>query len=126
MSEDKGFPGWYCVDSQCDKVLGHIVGGELHVSDRVDPSSIRSRGNGLIIECPECGTKKIWYSSSPLVRSLEQFLETMAELIARRALNIIHTELRDREDLLGEGSIEELIEKTSERVILSIAEDTGE
>lgn len=91
----KEFPSWYCVNSTCDEVLGHIVVGEIHLADTIDPGTVESRGNGMIISCPKCGTKKVWYSSSPLVRSLEQFINVLSEIIAKRSLNIIHKDLRE-------------------------------
>ena len=84
---------WYCTDRKCGGVIGHIVAGELHLADTVDPSTVRSQGNSLILECPVCGTSKVWFSSSPLVRSLEQFLDTFSYIIAKRAVNIVHKEL---------------------------------
>lgn len=84
---------WYCTDRNCGGVIGHIVAGELHLADNVDPSSVRSQGNSLIIECPKCGSTKVWYSSSPLVRSLEQFLDSVAYIVSRRAVNTVHKEL---------------------------------
>ena len=84
---------WYCTNRKCGGVIGYIVAGELHVADTVDPSAIRSQGNSLILHCPKCGTEKVWFSSSPLVRSLEQFLETMSYIISKRAVNTVHKEL---------------------------------
>jgi len=86
---------WYCTDRACGATLGFILGGELTLADTVDPSIVRSSGNSMIIHCPKCNNEKVWYSSSPLVRSLEQFLDTLSYIIARRALNIIHKELNE-------------------------------
>jgi len=84
---------WYCTDRKCGGVIGHIVAGELHIADTVDPSTIKTQGNSLILECPKCGESKIWYSSSPLVRSLEQFLDAMSYVVTKRAVNVVHKEL---------------------------------
>lgn len=84
---------WYCTDRSCGGVIGYIVAGELNLSDTVDPSSVKTQGNSLVLECPKCGQKKVWFSSSPLVRSLEQFLETMSYIISKRAVNTVHKEL---------------------------------
>ena len=92
-SGGKEVRSWYCTDRKCGGVIGYIVAGELHVADTVDPSAIRSQGNSLILHCPKCGTEKVWFSSSPLVRSLEQFLETMSSIISKRAVNTVHKEL---------------------------------
>ena len=86
---------WYCTDRECGEVIGFIAGGELSLADTVNPSSVRSSGNSMVLRCPKCGNEKIWYSSSPLVRSLEQFLDTMAYIISKRALNIIHKDLNE-------------------------------
>jgi len=86
---------WYCTDRKCGGIIGHIVAGELHISDTVDPSTIRTQGNSLILECPKCSETKVWFSSSPLVRSLEQFLDTMSYIISKRAVNVVHKQLTD-------------------------------
>ena len=84
---------WYCTDRKCGGVIGHIIAGELHIADTVDPSTIRTQGNSLILQCPRCSSDKVWFSSSPLVRSLEQFLDTMSYIISKRAVNTVHKEL---------------------------------
>jgi len=84
---------WYCTDRKCGGVIGYIVAGELHIADDVDPSTTRTQGNSLILQCPKCANEKVWFSSSPLVRSLEQFLDTMSYIISKRAVNTVHREL---------------------------------
>jgi len=84
---------WYCTNRSCGGVIGTIVAGELHLEDTVDPSAVRTQGNSLILQCPKCANEKIWFSSSPLVRSLEQFLDSFSYVISRRAVNIVHKEL---------------------------------
>lgn len=84
---------WYCTDRKCGGVIGHIIAGELHLADTVDPSATRTQGNSLILQCPNCSEEKVWFSSSPLVRSLEQFLDTMSYIVSKRAVNTVHREL---------------------------------
>ncbi|HDK27609.1 MAG TPA: hypothetical protein ENG48_11070 [Candidatus Atribacteria bacterium] len=98
---------WYCTDRKCGGVIGHIIAGELHLADTVDPSSVRTQGNSLILECPNCGEQKVWFSSSPLVRSLEQFLDTMSYIVSKRAVNTVHKELTTLIDETVEKKLKE-------------------
>lgn len=69
---------WRCVNEHCNNVLGRVIGGELEISERLNGSQIKMRGPNLVLYCPDCGTKKIWYTSDPLSRAIHQVVEVMA------------------------------------------------
>lgn len=98
MAENETKP-WYCVDRECGGEIGYIIGGELHLASTVDPSEIRTQGNSLLTHCPKCGKEKTWYSSSALVRAMEQLLDASSYIVARRAVKVFHKELTEIDNL---------------------------
>lgn len=85
---------WLCVNNECNHILGYVNGGEFNPADDLIPSEISTRGANLIVKCPECGTVKTWYTSDPLVRTLNQLIEVMSEQMAKRAIRSIHIQTK--------------------------------
>lgn len=80
---------WRCVGAGCPQVLGQVVGNELEISPEITGENIRPRGSNLVIVCPTCGAKKVWYTSDNLDRSVHQLVETLASLIAYKTIQKI-------------------------------------
>jgi ribosomal protein S27E len=76
---------WLCVD--CGHVLGHMEGGELRPA--VDGRYTITRGPNLVVECPECGFKKVFYTADPMVRALYQLVDSMSAVAAKRMVETI-------------------------------------
>jgi len=85
---------WLCVNNDCNHALGFVSGGEFTPADDVMPSDISTRGSNLILKCPECGTIKTWYTSDPLVRTMNQLIEVMADSVAKRAIHTLHIQTK--------------------------------
>lgn len=85
---------WMCVNNECNHILGFVNGGEFTPSDDIIPSDISTKGSNLIIKCPKCGTVKTWYTSDPMVRTLNQLIEVMADQMAKRAIHSIHMQTK--------------------------------
>ena len=81
---------WYCVNQDCGKPMGEVVGGEL----KVDGVYIETRGPNLVVTCPHCGTTKVWYTSDRLYRSITQLIDSIAEVGAKRMLYTMLDEVR--------------------------------
>lgn len=80
---------WLCV--QCSAKLGNVYGGEFYPS--VDGKNIQTRGVNLAIVCPSCGATKVWFTSDPIVRSINQLIVAISEEAARAMVNSASREL---------------------------------
>lgn len=92
---------WRCVGDGCTQVLGEVVGSELEISPGINGNLIHPRGSNLIITCPSCGARKVWYTSDNLDRSMHQLVEMLAQLIAYKTIQKI------QEAELKIGSVQE-------------------
>lgn len=111
MGERHSSP-WYCVDRDCGGEIGYIIAGELHLADTVNPSELKTSGNSLITQCPKCGKEKTWYSSSPIVRALEQLLDATSYVVAKRAVKTVQRELEHVID--SEALVKAIVESMKE------------
>lgn len=89
-----GDPNWYCINSECGGVIGLVIGGELSLHKTVNPEEVTTSGPNLIVKCPRCGQRKIWFTSDASVRALNQLMDVMASGMAKIALRKM-----SREDL---------------------------
>ena len=73
---------WYCVNESCGAVLGVVSGNELEVAPAA-VTEVLSKGPNIEVTC-KCGTKKVWYTSEPVVRAMYQLVDSMANMLVRR------------------------------------------
>ena len=78
---------WHCVD--CDHVLGQVIGRELSPDESVPHSNIRTRGVDLSITCPNCSRVKIWYTSDPVNRAINQLLDALTTAFVNRLVPML-------------------------------------
>jgi len=78
---------WYCINEDCRKVLGEVIGGEFFPGDELDGSKMQTRGPNLVVRCPHCETVKVWYTADPLTRALQQLIDVIATQGARRMVS---------------------------------------
>ena len=69
---------WLCIG--CGKRLGGIFGGEFYPG--VPGEYLRTAGPNLVVTCPDCGAKKTFYTSDPVVRAVYQLVEAIADVSA--------------------------------------------
>jgi DNA-directed RNA polymerase subunit RPC12/RpoP len=79
---------WVCIT--CGGTLGILIGQELLP---VDGAKIRTQGANLVITCPHCGSRKIWYPADPLLRVLKQLIDVIATETAKAAIKAVSNEL---------------------------------
>lgn len=93
---DNGKTEWLCV--QCGNKLGEVFGGEYYPSNTV--KSMMTSGPNLLVICPECGGKKTWYSSDPIVRAIYQLVDAITSQMARALIHqvgpMLHTKENDK------------------------------
>jgi len=77
---------WYCVGTGCDEVLGEVSGNELYLSSSVSGDLINSYGPNLMVKCPRCATRKVWYTADPITRSIYQLVEAISGGLATRTV----------------------------------------
>lgn len=94
---------WVCIT--CGVSLGTLVGQELYP---IDSAKIRTQGANLVITCPQCGARKVWYPADPMLRVLKQLIDVIASETAKSAIRAVGAELsqlrRDAENSIGEGN----------------------
>ena len=78
---------WFCVNEDCRRNLGSVLGGEFHPAKDITGEQIQTRGPNLVIKCPECGTPKVWYTADPITRALYQLVDATATQAARRMVS---------------------------------------
>ena len=79
---------WVCI--ACGYSLGNLIGQELAPVQGVD---VRTQGANLVLTCPECGTRKIWFPADPLLRVLKQLIDVVASETAKSAVRSVGSEL---------------------------------
>lgn len=77
---------WRCVGEDCTNILGEVVGNELEISSNIPGNLIKPRGSNVIITCPVCGARKVWYTSDNLDRAVHQLVEMLAQLISYKII----------------------------------------
>jgi hypothetical protein len=82
---------WFCINPDCGAVLGKVIGSELYVSE--DIKDVRTRGVNLVIACSNCGTKKVWYTSDPIVKAIYQLIDAMSSAAASRMIKQVGKDL---------------------------------
>lgn len=75
---------WFCVE--CNHVLGHVVGREFTPAETVPHSNIHTRGVDLSVTCPQCSKVKIWYTSDPINRALNQLIDAITSALVMRLM----------------------------------------
>jgi DNA-directed RNA polymerase subunit RPC12/RpoP len=79
---------WVCI--QCGNVLGDLYGQELAPKPEI---KLQTQGSNLVITCPNCGHRKVWYPADPVVRVLKQLIDVIASETARSAVRAVSKEL---------------------------------
>lgn len=82
---------WYCIG--CDFILGEVLGSELTLAEGVGGKLVQTRGPNLVVVCPTCGAKKVWYTADPIVRAMYQLVDSIATVGAKRMVFIVGEEL---------------------------------
>lgn len=90
MAENKRDTRWYCVNSECGEPLGNVLGAELYVSESV--KEVHTKGVNVVLSCPKCGTKKVWYTSDAINRAMYQLIDAIAGQLAYRVMQDITKE----------------------------------
>lgn len=92
---------WVCIS--CGHVLGDLYGQELAPRGDVQ---LKTQGSNLVITCPECGTRKIWFPADAVVRVMKQLIDVIASETARAAVRAVQQELslvrRENSKAIGE------------------------
>jgi len=83
---------WYCIG--CDQVLGLVLGSELTLAEGIGGEFVQTRGPNLVIKCPSCGSKKVWYTADPIVRAMYQLVDAISSVAASRMVHTISEETR--------------------------------
>jgi len=84
---------WYCIG--CDKVLGFVLGSELVLAEDIGGKLVQTRGPNLVIKCPTCESKKVWYTADPVVRAIYQLVEAISSVAAKRMVTAVADEIRN-------------------------------
>lgn len=79
---------WVCIT--CGHSLGDLYGQELSPSK---DASVKTQGSNLVVTCPNCGARKIWFPADPIVRVLRQLIDVIATETARSAVRAVRKEL---------------------------------
>jgi hypothetical protein len=69
---------WTC--PSCSHPIGQVMFGQLFMSGDM---TVNTDGPNLVIKCPNCGGRKIWFASD----RLSQLISEIAEQVARRIGN---------------------------------------
>lgn len=86
---------WYCPDKSCGNILGEVLGSELSLKGDYDIKDVRTQGPNLVIICAQCGRKKVWYTSDPVVRAMYQLVDSISSQLARRTVSSLADELAE-------------------------------
>jgi len=92
---------WVCIS--CGVPLGDLIGQELAPREGV---KIQTQGANLVVTCPECGTRKLWFPADQIVRVLKQLIDVIASETAKAAVRSVGKELsqlrRENNNTIGE------------------------
>jgi len=78
---------WFCINEECRKVLGEVMGGEFFPGEGIIGKFLQTRGPNLVVTCPECGTQKVWYTADPITRALYQLVDAISTQSAKRMIS---------------------------------------
>lgn len=84
---------WVCIN--CGVSLGEVMGGELYPS--VEGKYLRTHGPNLDVTCPECGAKKVFYTSDPIVRSIYQLVGVLSDVAAKAMIEQMGRYIHEQE-----------------------------
>ena len=79
---------WVCIG--CGKELGTLLGRELVITNG---TALQTQGANLVVSCPVCSKKKVWYPSDQVLRAMNQLIDALATAMAKAAIQGISTEL---------------------------------
>jgi hypothetical protein len=88
---------WFCVNDECRRHLGSVLGGEFHPAEDIGGQHMQTRGPNLVITCPECATPKVWYTADPITRALYQLVDAISTQAARRMISKVSELTLDKE-----------------------------
>lgn len=71
---------WRCANRECGEVLGLVLFGQLYCDSTV---SFNTDGADIVIRCPKCDRRKIWYASDRLTALINE----IADAVVRRVGN---------------------------------------
>lgn len=84
---------WRCVNPECGRVLGSVIGGEFHPD--VHGKYLRTSGPNLTVICPDCGSVKVFYTSDPMYRAMYQLLHAISDEAAKSMIDAMGKEVRN-------------------------------
>ena len=84
---------WLCID--CGLSLGKILGGEYYPAQAV--KELHTKGPNLVVQCPDCGRIKTFYTSDPVVRAVYQLVDAIAGVAAKAMVEQIGKSLHGQE-----------------------------
>jgi hypothetical protein len=78
---------WYCINEECNRELGEVLGSEFHPASDVGGENLQTRGPNLVVRCPNCGTPKVWYTADPITRAMYQLVDAISTQAAKRMIS---------------------------------------
>ena len=84
---------WLCIE--CGVSLGKILGGEYHPS--IHGKYLRTKGPNLVVECPDCGRIKTFYTAYPVVRAMYQLVDAISSVAAKAMIEQIGKMMHSQE-----------------------------
>lgn len=84
---------WLCI--ACGYTLGEVMGGEFYPA--IEGKYLRTHGPNLDATCPQCGAKKVFYTSDPVVRSIYQLVNVLSDVAARSMIEQLGRYLHEQE-----------------------------
>lgn len=73
---------WLC--PSCGTEIGQVVYGELHINEKREMNTDETN---LVIVCPNCGNRKIWYAQDKLSEIIRTISDETARIIVQRLKN---------------------------------------
>lgn len=98
MSKTGRMSEWFCINEECKRCLGNVLGGEFQPEENITGQFIRTRGPNLVIKCPDCGTLKVWYTADPITRAIYQLVDAIATQAAKRMIYKVGEMTLDRKE----------------------------
>lgn len=80
---------WVCIG--CGTTLGNLIGKELVIDSSAE---VKTQGANLVITCPKCNRKKVWYPSDPVLRAINQLIDALSSAMSSAAVRGVSTEIR--------------------------------
>lgn len=91
MANNGQVSDWRCVNESCSTVLGRVIGGQLEISERITGDMMNLQGPNIVFHCPDCKTRKIWYTSDNLSRAIYSLIDAMTTEFAKKAISKINS-----------------------------------